>query len=385
MKLFEDKIRTDLNPANHIDNSFDFCDRNSQPKIEKVRNILNHWFSHYPEDEQYELKCRFQKEFDSALHELFLHELFLNQGFDIVIHPKLPHTAKTPDFLLSKNGVEFYLEAKVSTGRSNETKSYEQRLNSLYDSLNKIKSPNFFLGIKNIQLKTSKQPSTKELIKTVEAELLKYDVKTIENRIVKSETLQDLTDIHFENQDVDLSFYFIPKSQSIRGKKGIRPIGVYPSYTHWGGSEDDIKTSLEKKANRYGTLDKPYLIAINSIGSIMTNKYDADDAIWGSLQVLYSTDPNNRDTKYTRARNGFFLDNSGIRHTGVSGVLITRMNLGNIQNSEYWLYKHPWAKYEINFELIELSYSHIVLNTIKKVGKKQVEDILRLPQEWIDF
>ena len=61
------------------------------------------------------------------------------------------------------------------------------------------------------------------------------------------------------------------------------------------------------------------------------------------------------------------------------------MNLGNIQNSEYWLYKHPWAKYEINFELIELSYSHIVLNTIKKVGKKQVEDILRLPQEWIDF
>lgn len=132
MKLFEDKIRTDLNPANHIDNSFDFCDRNSQPKIVKVRNILNHWFSHYPEDEQYELKCRFQKEFDSALHELFLHELFLNQGFDIVIHPKLPHTAKTPDFLLSKNGVEFYLEAKVSTGRSNETKSYEQRLNRSY-------------------------------------------------------------------------------------------------------------------------------------------------------------------------------------------------------------------------------------------------------------
>jgi hypothetical protein len=28
MKLFEDKIRTDVSPAKHIDNSFDFCDRN---------------------------------------------------------------------------------------------------------------------------------------------------------------------------------------------------------------------------------------------------------------------------------------------------------------------------------------------------------------------
>lgn len=100
--LFEDKIRTDSEPAKHISNSFDFCDRNAQPQVGKVRNILNHWFSRYPENEQNELKCRFQKEFDSALYELFLHELFISQGFNVTVHPKLPHTVKTPDFLLSK-------------------------------------------------------------------------------------------------------------------------------------------------------------------------------------------------------------------------------------------------------------------------------------------
>jgi hypothetical protein len=119
MKLFENKIRIDKSPANHIDNSFDFCDRNAQPKVERVRDILNYWFSHYPLKEQYELKCRFQKEFNSSLQELFLHELFFCQGFEITIHPILPHTSKNPDFLLSKNGIEFYLEAKVATGNSN--------------------------------------------------------------------------------------------------------------------------------------------------------------------------------------------------------------------------------------------------------------------------
>lgn len=282
----------------------------------------------------------------------------------------------------SKDGEEFYLEAKIATGRSNETKSYEQRLNSLYDSLNKIESPDFFLGIKHVLLKSTKQPSTKEIIKMLENELIKYDANTIRNQIVAGGISRDLTDIHFENDDVDISFYLIPKSQSIAGQKGIRPIGVYPSYTFWGGNENDIKTSLDKKANRYGALDKPYLIAINSLGPIMTNENDSNNAIWGSLQISYSTDPNNRDFKYTRAQDGFFLDNSGVRHTGVSGVFITRLNLGNIQNPEYWLYKHPFAKYDINFDMMDLSYFYVSSNEIHKVEKKQIKDIVKLPEEW---
>jgi hypothetical protein len=123
MKLFEDKIRIDREPAKHIDNLYDFYDRNAQPWIEKVRNILNYWFSHYPEIEQYELKCRFQSEFRSALYELFLFELFLRQGFNISIHPTLPNITTKPDFLLSKDDTEFYMEAKVSTGKSDSDKS----------------------------------------------------------------------------------------------------------------------------------------------------------------------------------------------------------------------------------------------------------------------
>lgn len=386
MKLFEDKVRTDINLARHIDNSFDFCDRSSLPKAEKARNILNNWFSHYPMEEQSELKSRFRKEFNSAFHELFLHEFFICQGFEITIHPTLPHTPKTPDFFLSKDGVEFYLEAKVSTGKSETEKSYEQRLNNLYDSLNKINSPNFFLGIKEVLLKTKNQPSAKEIIKTIETELANYDPEILEQQIKnKNVFLNELTDIQFDNDDIHIFFYLIPKNKDIRGAKGMRPIGAYPITSHWGGSEDSIKSALEKKANRYGDLGKPYIICVNSLHEMITNDYDSNDAIWGSLTIPYSTNPANRDFKDIRAKDGFFLDKIGSRHTGVSGVLITRLLLGNLNNPECWLYKHPWAKCDLDFELIGLSYSYVLNNRIEKTEGHQVSDILSIPKEWIDL
>ncbi|MDR2948781.1 MAG: hypothetical protein LBV71_06185 [Prevotella sp.] len=88
MKLFENKERTDTKPSRYIDNKYDFYDRNNQPHISRVRDILNDWFSKYPIDEQNELESRFKKDFESALYELYLFIFFSQLGFDIVIHPK---------------------------------------------------------------------------------------------------------------------------------------------------------------------------------------------------------------------------------------------------------------------------------------------------------
>jgi len=62
-----------------------------------------------------ELKRKLKTEFDSAFNELFLHELFSKQGFKLQVNPILPDTTKRPDFLVSKDNFEFYLEAKVTT------------------------------------------------------------------------------------------------------------------------------------------------------------------------------------------------------------------------------------------------------------------------------
>lgn len=150
MLLFEDKERTDTRPSRYIDNKYDFYDRNNQPHISNVRDILNNWFSKYPLHEQTELKSRFKKDFESALYELYLFNLFIQLGFDITIHPTLPNTTKHPDFLLSKNEIQICVEAKIITGKTKEEKAKEQIKGMLYDLINDYSLSNFYFGIDDI-------------------------------------------------------------------------------------------------------------------------------------------------------------------------------------------------------------------------------------------
>jgi len=143
-KLFDDKVRVDLDPAHHNENSFDYYDRSARKDVSNVREKLNDWFSKFPTSEQVELKSRFKKTFSSAYFELFIHELFRRQGFEILIHPEVPNTSRRPDFLMKKDGLEFYLEAKEAREKSEAQEALENRINQVYDSLNRTKSHEFY-------------------------------------------------------------------------------------------------------------------------------------------------------------------------------------------------------------------------------------------------
>ena len=173
--LFENKERTDDKPANHLDNTYDFYDRSSSKRAAQVRDILNFWFHKYPESEKVELKRRLQTSFSSPFFELFLHEFFRRQGFTLEPHPILPETSKRPDFLVCGHGLEFYLEAKESTDKSEREKSIENRTNYLYDQINKTNTPNFYFRINELQLKSSNQPSGKKLIRYIESKLPQFN------------------------------------------------------------------------------------------------------------------------------------------------------------------------------------------------------------------
>lgn len=376
MRLFEDKVRVEDKPAKLIDNRYDFYDRSAWPWIEKVRNILNYWFSHYPEKEQYELKCRFQKEFNSALYELFIYELFLKQGFNITVHPSSNTNAKTkPDFLLSRGGIEFYVEAKVATGKSDSDRSDKQRINVVYDSINSIKSSDFMLCIEELKIKThDRQPSTVRLKKHLKKHLLRSKQLQLEDHFDKMEKIE------YDDEDLFISYRFFPISPDSNDKGDDCFIGIYPCETHIGGNEDILKKSLEKKAGKYGILKKPYLICINSeIDMPLTDKVDADDAIWGSLQVLFSKYSDS--VRCVHVNNGFFKNG----HTRVSGVLITCLSTSTMCNPKYWMYENPNAINKLNFDLLELNYFSVVANEITQINKKQIGDILALPNEWSDL
>jgi hypothetical protein len=375
MVLFDEKERSDLKPANHLDNTYDYYDRCALKEISEKRKILNQWFNNSPESEKSELKARFKKSFSPAFFELFLHELFRKQGFSLEPHPELPNSTKRPDFLVTRDGFEFYLEAKEVKDKSERELGVDNRISAFYDSLNRTNSPNFFFAIDHFVFKNSLQPKLKDCIRFIESELQKYDP----DEITKQYELNGLDNrpiIEYDNKDLSLVISLIPKNKDARGLNDVRPIGIYGTESTWGGPEDAIKRSVAKKAGRYGTLDKPYLICINSTSERGTHEFDTLNSLFGKSQFSFSTDPNNRNERQTRSLDGVFQNEYGPQYTRVSAIFITSINQSNYHVADHWLVKHPFASNDLNMTKFELSYIEVENNKIIKRDGKGINDII---------
>ena len=381
--LFDEKQRVDVDPSHHNENTFNYYDRSARKDVSNIRQLLNKWYLGYPVNEQIELKSRFKKTFSSAFYELFIYQLFKHQGFEIEIHPEIPNSNKRPDFLLKKETVEFYLEAKEARDKSKEEEASENRNNQVYDSLNKIKSPNFFLKIDELVLKTTRQPSIKKAIEKIETEVANYDPDALMEQLTKY-GLDNGAKIEYESDDLKLIISLIPKIPSARNLNEGRPIGMYPIESFWGGSEESIKDSFTKKSKRYGMLDKPYFICINAIGIKGEGDFDVEGALWGSLASTWSTDPNNKNERMERQRDGIFLDKTGPRCKNVTGVLVTKVMEFNIHVARHWFALHPFTDIPFEFSLFNLTHNYIGNGQVQKVSKQTIGEVLKMNSTWLD-
>ncbi|PKQ62415.1 hypothetical protein BZG01_17430 [Labilibaculum manganireducens] len=382
MKLFEDIERISLDPARHNETNFDYYNRSARKDISIIRNKLNQWFLEYPENEKKEFKASFIKHFDDCFFELFLYQLFNNLGFEVLIHPELPNSPKRPDFLIKKGSLEIYVEAKIVKDKSHVQEAVERKINNFYDDLSKLKLKGFLLNLDTLNFKTTKQPSAKPLIKYISQEINKIDPDGLTHEIEKY-GIDRIPIIEFENEDVHLIVKPIPLVPSAKVKENTRPIGIYPSEIFYGGCEDAIRASVDLKAKRYGELDKPFIVCINTLDYKSSAIDDIENAIWGSEAISWSENPNNRDTKLIRKRNGVFLHDSGPRLKNLSGVFVTRVFPHIIPDANYWLFNHPFAKNEIDFKNIGLCYSYVENGNIITNTGNDFDKILQISKDWL--
>jgi hypothetical protein len=365
-KIFEDKVRTDLDYAKHLDNTFDFYDRSAKPEFAEVRNTINKWFDSYPVNEKHELKSRFKKTFSSAFFELFIYQLFTKQGFKLTAHPKLTHTDKTPDFLAEKGNFSFYIEAKEATDLTESEVAQNKKLSALYDAISTCEIPDFWLCIDELQIKGSKQPSGRRIIELIEAEAKKFTPEAVANQL-ELDTRRESRHIIIDK----------PKSPEIRGDSSIKPIGVYPMETFWGGPDESIRNAVQKKASRYGDLDKPYLLCINALSERGVNTISIHNALLGSVAGTWSTNPNNKDFRWERTKDGVFLSDRGPIATRVSGIFVTRVFPSNAFVAEHWLLKHPYCKIEMDCKQLDLHYEELQGTYWQNIPGKTISEILK--------
>jgi hypothetical protein len=383
MKLFDETTEIIVGPSSNNENSFNYYHKSNRKDIQTIRETLEKWFSEYPKSEKLELKSRFKKDLDSAFYELFLFEMFKKLGFNIKIHPKLENSNKRPDFLISKDNFQAYIEAKICFDKSEEEMSFERLQNEFYDKLNKVRIKGFLLRIEELNFKTQKQPRTKELIKKIELEVSKLDPKKITAAMEKF-GFDGCPNIDFENKDLKVRVQPMPLIESKKDKISKNPIGMFPFETFWGGGEQSLKQSILKKAKRYGKFEIPYLICINALGKKTSGKIDIENVIWGSLKYTYSNNPENRDGKMTRERDGIFYNSGKAKLTNVSGIMVTRVFPTNIPNSKYWVFENPFAENKCDFKKLNLIHNYVIGNQIISRDGDDLDKILEISKEWLN-
>lgn len=383
IKLFDQSEEIIKGPSNNNSNAFNYYHKSDRGDIAVIREVLEKWFFNYPNNEKKELKNRFKKDMDSAFFELFLFELFRCLNFKIEIHPKLNESNKRPDFLIQKNNLKAYVEAKICFDKSESEMAFERRQNEFYDSLNKTRIKGFLLRIAELDFKTQKQPRTKELISKIEKEVSLLDPEAITLKMEKY-GFDGCPYINYENEDFKISIQPMPLIKSKRDKISNNPIGMFPFETFWGGGENSLKESIIKKAKRYGKFDIPYLICINALGKKTSGKIDVENVIMGSLQYTYSTNPDNRDGRMTRATDGIFFNSGKPKLTNVSGVFVTTVFPSNIPNANYWLFEHPFAENKLDFSNLDLVYSYVKENQIISLEGNDLDKIFGLSKDWLN-
>src|SRR5690606_11651998 len=111
--------------------------------------------------------------------------------------------------------------------------------------------------------------------------------------------------------------------------------------------------------------------------------YDMMNALFGSLQMTFSTNPAHRDERLTRARDGVFLNSQGPKFTRVSAIFVTNVHSANLHIANYWLVRHPFANKELSFDPFQLTKVVVENHQIKTISGKSIKEILEIPDNWL--
>jgi hypothetical protein len=216
-------------------------------------------------------------------------------------------------------------------------------MNRVYDALNRMVSPNFFVMMKMHGAPKGSPPASK-IRSFLEARFRELDPEVIVRR-VQANGLRDLPTWRFEAEGWTIDFSPWPKSPDARGKPGLRPISVQTHGVQVVTPHVAIREAILSKAGRYGDLELPYVVAVNALGDFVD--HDAIvDALLGEEQITFQeTAEGSTPPRLTRKLQGAWTTPSAPRYTRVSAVLVFwRLLPWTTGRAFSCLYHNPWAQ-----------------------------------------
>ena len=381
MTLFDSNIETIGDRAKgYAEPVFEYYNRSTRKDVVRVKQVLEDWFARFPKDTdlRQRFRSRIGRQHQGAFFELYLHELLTRLGYTVDAHPQVDEPTH-PDFLASRNGDrQFYLEATIAA-ESDEEAGQQKLIDQAYDTLNRMRTPNFLLALR-VQGAPQTAPRGRKLRERLERWLATLEWASVKEAWDK-DGFEGLPIFPWEHDGWSLLIQPIPKAQEHRGSDDIRPIGFNMPFGVFPVTVDeDIKRAVQVK-NKYGSLDLPFVVAINITGDFCS-QYDVANALFGHETVIFTpTGTRSGD----RLHDGAWDGPKGPQNTTISAVLVYRqLNMWTAKDVVPWFIHNPWARIPLPPD--KLPFTQFVPDSdtrqLKKVDGRLPGLYLDLPEPW---
>jgi hypothetical protein len=374
--IFNESRGDDPRPKLARESFYEFLDRSSLEPCIRVRSLINDLLANYPESDQADvvgrLKSSDESDFRSALFEIVLYRLLCKFCNEVAVHPPLENGYK-PDFgMVLNDGSKVYVEAVLASERNGLTQSGQRLIETTLDNLNKHAHHSFLLAVESSG-EPSVQPSARHLKGRIHSWLnsLNPDV----------EHADDYYRSVFDIEGWSLACRAIPLKPDHRGS-APRLLLSTGNGANWVNRSDSIRDAIVSKANKYGKLDAPLIVAVNC-NCFTVDEHEELNALSGTLRFNFIQDrPDVKDWP-SRASDGVWYGRNGPRYKRVSAAWIFRdLQIYSLSIAEYVLYINPWARHCVPPSLLELRHYRIDDEDEGMYPGLSIKSMLGLSDDW---
>jgi hypothetical protein len=355
---------------------YEFLNRSSLEPCIRIRSLIHELVAKYPASDRADvvgrLKSSDESDFRSALFEIVLYRVLDSFCNEIIIHPPLENGYK-PDFgMLFDDGSKIYVEAVLASERNGLTPSGQRLIETTLDYLNAHPHHSFLLAVKSSG-EPSAQPSAKSLRTRIHSWLnsLNPDTDRADAKLRCA----------FDVEGWSLNCRAIPLKPEQRGSYP-RLLLSKGNGANWVNRSDSIRDAIVSKANKYGKLDAPLIVAVNC-NCFTLDEHEELNALYGGLRFNYIQDRPDVQAWLSRASDGAWNGRNGPRYKGVSAAWIFRdLHFHSLSIVEYVLYINPWSRYCIPSSLLELNHYRIDGEVGRFYPGLSTRSLLGLGDDW---
>lgn len=298
--LFDQFERNRPGPFPYSASTFEFLNHVAGERWSGVRELLEDWFSEYPDDtpadkSKTKLRKAFQKR-DEGQHlgawwELYIYTLYRRLGYSVTVHPEVPGISTRPDFLVTSGASSMYVECTVVSATDGPITQNPAVEAAIYDAINTVTNRNFLIAL-TIKHEGTEQPRVRSIAGRLESWLESLDPDDVladtESATERGE-LAVVPELDLQVRDWVLTFKAWPNAPDKRYGGG-RLLGALPaSGAFVEANAERIYKAVKDKGGHYGelgALDKPLAVAVLSVNNF-AGEDDVTDAMFGNKAIRF--------------------------------------------------------------------------------------------------